>query len=463
MAFARFGGMLTLLPAKPFFITRKQVTPMISMTSMTSMLPMLPMSPLRRMLMALVASAAVFHAAGMAQTAAPAQTLTVAAFPALDQIIKAALPAFKKLHPEVEVKVIGREYADHHNAMTLALATGSNQADVMALELGYLGRFAEGGALEDLARPPYNARQLAGRFVAFALAPANSSRQELVALPTDIGPGTLFYRQDLLKKAGVAEADWTKSWESYIEGGKKIKAATGSYLLAHARDLNDIMIRSNLKPGEGIYFDKANKVLVDSPRFVNAFKLAKAVREAKLDAKINAWTNEWTESFKRGTVATQMMGAWLDGHLANNFALASKGLWRAADLPGGAFASWGGSYYAIPKKAKNKAMAWELIQFLTLSRGNQLAAFKAQDAFPALLDAQNDAFFEQGVDYFGQQKVRLLWRAAAQHIPPIDVNKYDPIAGEIVNHELDKVLDQGKDIQAALQDAKHLIEKRAQR
>lgn len=410
-----------------------------------------------------VAAATVLLPAGMARAQSGPQTLTVAAFPALDQIIKAALPAFKKLHPGVEVKVIGREYADHHNAMTLALATGSNQADVMAVELSFLGRFAEGGGLEDLSRPPYGARQYANRFVAFAMAPANSGKNELVALPTDIGPGTLFYRQDLLKKAGLAQEDWTRSWESYIEGGKKIKAATGAYLLAHARDINDIMIRSNLKPGEGIYFDQANKVLVDSPRFVQAFKLAKEVREAKLDAKINAWSNEWTESFKRGTVATQMMGAWLDGHLANTFAPASKGLWRVADLPAGAYAAWGGSYYAIPKKAKNKPLAWELIKFLTLSRENQLAAFKAQDAFPALLEAQNDAFFEQGVDYFGQQKVRLLWRDAARRIPPIDVNRHDPIAAEIVNHELDKVLDQGKDLQTALRDAKQLIEKRTQR
>ena len=46
--------------------------------------------------------------------------------------------------------------------------------------------------------------------------------------------------------------------------------------LAGASDLADIYIRANLKDGEGIYFGDKGQVLVDSPRFVKAFELAKA-------------------------------------------------------------------------------------------------------------------------------------------------------------------------------------------
>lgn len=407
---------------------------------------------------ALVGMGVTLAAATYAQT-----TLTVTAFPAVDQIVKAAIPAWKKLHPDVDIKVVAREYADHHNAMTMALATGSNQADVMAVELGFLGRFAEGGGLEDLSKPPYNAGQYQSKFVAYTFPQAMSTKGELVAMPTDIGPGTLFYRQDILQKAGVKESELTKSWESFVDAGKKIKAKTGAYLLANASDISAIIVRSNLKPGEGIYFDKSGKVLVDSPRFVKAFELAKQVRDAGLDGKIGAWSNEWTESFKRGTVATQMMGAWLGGHLATNFAPNTKGLWRAANLPNGAYASWGGTFYAIPKKAKNKEMAWEFIKFMTLNKENQLAAFTAQDAFPALLEAHNSPFFDQPSEFFGGEKVRALWRDAATHIPATDVNKHDQVAGEIIATELDKVLDEGKDVKLALADAKAQIEKRARR
>jgi len=391
------------------------------------------------------------------------QTLTVAAFPAVDEIAKAAIPAWKKKHPDVEIKITSRAYADHHTAMTTALSTSSNLPDVMAVEYGYVGRFAEGGGLEDLGAAPYNLKAQQARFVPFAWRQGSASSGAQVAIPTDIGPGTLLYRTDLLKKAGVSEADLTQSWESYVNAGVKIKGATGAYLMAHARDMKDIVIRSNLQAGDGLYIDKSGKVLVDSPRFVRAFELAKKVREQKLDGKIAAWSNEWSEGFKRGTIATQMSGAWLAGHMSNWLAPDTKGQWRAAQLPEKAWASWGGSFYSIPKGAKNKALAAEFISMMTLTPELQLAAFKSQDAFPALLETHGDAFFEQPIDFLAGQKARVLWREAARKISAVDAHKLDPIADEIVNTELDKVLDQGKDIRAALADAKALIERRVKR
>ena len=209
----------------------------------------------------------------------------------------------------------------------------------------------------------------------------------MVAVPTDIGPGTLLYRADILAKAGVGEAELTASWDSYVAAGAKIKAATGAYLMAHARDMKDMVIRIGIQPGEGLYFDQQSNVLVSSPRFVRAFELARQVRRQKLDARVAAWSNEWSEGFKRGSIATQLTGAWLAGHLNNWLAPDTKGLWRAAQLPEGAFAAYGGTFLAIPRgaPAANKPLAWEFIQLLTLHREQQLAAFKSQDAFPALL------------------------------------------------------------------------------
>ena len=86
------------------------------------------------------AFAAVAAACWLATGAHAQTTLTVAAFPAVDKIVKSAIPGFKKLHPNVEIKLVGREYADHHNAMVTSLATGTGLPDVMAVELGFLGR-----------------------------------------------------------------------------------------------------------------------------------------------------------------------------------------------------------------------------------------------------------------------------------------------------------------------------------
>ncbi len=407
----------------------------------------------------------VLATAATAATARAEVTIQVASFPSFDESVKAAIPLWEKKHPDVKVRLQSLAFGDHHNAMITALASGTNLPDVMAVEISFIGRFAESrDALEDLGAPPYDGKPLLERLLKFTRSQAQSGTGILAAMPADVGPGTLFYRKDILDRAGITEAELTRSWESYIEAGRKLKAATGSYLLAGASDIKDIYIRSNLKDGEGIYFGRDAKggvtVLVRSPRFHRAFELAKKARAAGIDARVGAFSNEWQEGFKRGAIATQAMGAWLAGHLNNWIAPDTKGLWRAAHLPEGAFATWGGSFYAIPKKAEHKQEAWAFIQFMCFDKEQQLNALKSLDAWPALVAAQNDPFIDQPMPFLGGQKARQLWKVAAARAPAIVVNKLDPVAADVVNAELEQVLEREKPIDRALDDAQQQIERR---
>jgi multiple sugar transport system substrate-binding protein len=397
---------------------------------------------------------------GAATAGAAPQQITVATFPDLD---RAAVPEWNKLHPDIAVKIVSLQYPDHHVAMTTALATRSGLPDVMAVDLRYIGKFAESGGLEDLSKPPYNALALRDRFVRYTFAQATSSTGALAAMPTDIGPGTLLYRKDILDKAGVTEAELTHNWDSFIEAGKKIKAATGTYLLSDAGDLRDIVLRSGLKDGEGLYFNAQGKPVLTSPRFVRAFELGRAARQAGLDGKAPAWSNAWTAGFKHNLFATQMMGAWLTGHLKNWLAPDNTGLWRATGLPGGQAASYGGSFYAIPSMAPNKAAAWQFILFMTNRPDIQLNSLKVLDAFPALIEAQSGPLMDEPIAYLGGQKARLLWRDIAAKVPAIPVNKYDSMATDVLRAEFENVVSQGKPIASALADAQQLIERRARR
>ena len=397
--------------------------------------------------------------------AAARRKLTVAAFPLVDEIVKAAIPHWQRRHPDVDIQVVSRQYVDHHTAMTTALSTSVYLPDVMTLEASYVGRFSQGGGLTDLAQEPFRATQHRARFVPYAYDQAVNRHGALVAVPTDIGPGTLMFRADLLAKAGLTEADLTPSWEAYVDAGVKIKAATGAYLISNAQVVKDIVIRSGLRPGEGLYYDQDSRVLVQSPRFMRAFELARKVRRNKLDARVSAWSNDWAEGFRRGSLATELSGAWMVGQMANWVAPGTRGLWRVAQLPENTFVGYGGSYYALPRQAAadNRALAWELVQLLTLNRELQFAAFKSQDAFPALLETFDDPFFEQPLPFLGGQRARLLWRDAARRITATQVHKQNNFADEVIGTELDNVLDHGKDIARALADAHRLLERRALR
>jgi multiple sugar transport system substrate-binding protein len=392
-----------------------------------------------------------------------ATTITLATFPDLDRAAKAALPRWHALHPDIDVRIVSLQYADHHNAMTTALATGSGLPDVMAVDFKFIGKFVGSGGFENLANAPYDGAALRDAFAPFTIAQATNAKGELSALPADIGPGTLLYRADLVAKAGLAEADLTRDWDSFIAAGIKLKAATGACLLASSNDIVDIVIRSDLPPGQGIYFDRDGKVLVDAPRFVRAFELGRRAHQAGIDAGTTMWTNEWVAGFRSGRIAGQMMGAWLAGHLKNWLAPATAGKWRSAPLPGGLFASYGGSFYAIPKRAQHKAQAWQFVRFLTADRETQLDALTQFGNFPALLAAQRDPVVDVPVAFLGGERAGALWRETAAHIPAVPVDKYDSMATDAVRAEYQNVLVRGKDIHEALADAKWLIEHRARR
>ena len=57
--------------------------------------------------------------------------------------------------------------------------------------------------LEDLGAAPYNGMQYQKQFARFTYPQAMSGMGKLAAIPADIGPGTLLYRQDLIERAGI--------------------------------------------------------------------------------------------------------------------------------------------------------------------------------------------------------------------------------------------------------------------
>jgi multiple sugar transport system substrate-binding protein len=409
--------------------------------------------------------AAMLAGPGSAQEKIAQKKLVVASYPSFDDAVRAAIPLYKQRRPDVTIELVSLSYDDHHSALVSALATSVSLPDVIGIEVAYLGKFVGSAGLEDLAKPPYSALSLKSQIVGYTFGQSSTRSGVLSGMPADVGPGSLFYRQDILAKAGLTEADLTTSWDSFIAAGKVIKAKTGVLLVPNADTLLDVYIRSNVAAGDGVFFDSNDRVLVNTLRFERAFELARAVRAAGLDGKYARWTNEWVESLRRGSVATEMSGAWLAGHMASYIAPDSKGLWRVAPLPQGAQASWGGSFYAIPRKisAERKALAWDFIRFMTTDKTMQLAAFKKLDAFPALLAAVDDPFIDEPIAYLGGQRARQLWRDSATRIPALQVNRLDATVDLIVKAELNRVLEQGKDIKAALADAQRHAERRIRR
>ncbi len=400
--------------------------------------------------------------ASLALLAAPAMAGDVRfdGFPDLDSHLDKLIPGYHAANPDVNVTYQMNNHGDHHKKLTTNLATGSGAGDIVVVDVGFIGSFINSGGFENLSGPEYGAGDMEGNFVGYAWNQGKGADGNQYGIPIDIGPGVMYYRRDVLDAAGASIDDVTKDWESFIDYGRKLKDQN-VFLIADAADVAKTIVLTTVKDGDGYFFDKDGNSLITSDRFVDAFKIAKQIRDEGLDGQIGAWTNEWYDGFKTGTVATQLSGAWLLGHLQNWMAPDTKGKWGAANLPNGIYGSWGGSFLAIPKQAENKQDAWEFIKFLTTTPEAQISGLKTIGAFPVLTATYSDAAFDEPIEFLAGQKARQLFAEVAQNVPAVAPKKGDLVAEDVVfNGALAEVLNDDKDIMQALQEAERLVKRR---
>jgi multiple sugar transport system substrate-binding protein len=392
-----------------------------------------------------------------------AQTkITIALFEPLNEHVQRVLPQFYAEHPGVEVEIRTLGYGDHHDALVTALATGSGAGDVVAIEIGYIARFVAEGGLVDLSMAPYGAAQYADLFVDYAWQQAQSTDGRQIALPTDIAPGVMYYRRDHLETLGWDIEDVIASIDSFLDYGRALKAQ-GVFLVADATSVANALIRSEIPAGDGIYFAADGTPLLNSERFLAAARVAQTIRQEGLDAQIGAWSNEWYEAFRRGTTAAELSGAWLGGHLQTWMAPDTSGLWGASEFPGQILMSWGGSFYGIPMQSQNKDVAWELVKFLTTNPEVQLEAFRTINAFPAMPETYDDPMFEEPLEFLAGQPARVLFASVAERILPLTTHPSHMIADEIWGSAMGEILNEGRDVQSALDEAQNLVARRVRR
>jgi len=360
-------------------------------------------------------------------------------FPPFDTHFDKQVPLFNESQPDITITYQMNDHGDHHKKLTTNLATQSGAGDIVIVDVSYVGAFINAGGFVNLSEEPYNAAQFEDGFVPYAWKQGQGTDGNQYGIPVDIGPGVMYYRRDALESVGGDIDSIISDWDSYIEYGRQLKEK-GIHLIADASDVAQILVRTTLEEGEGLYFDSEGNSLVTSDRFVNAFGLAKQIRDEGLDGQI---------------------GAWLLGHLQNWMAPETAGKWGASDLPGGIYGSWGGSFLAIPTQSENPAEAWEFIKYLTTQEQPQVDSLRDLGAFPVLLSTYDDPAFDEPMDFLAGQKARQLFAEVAKKVPAVTPMKGDLIADDVVmNGALAEVLNDGKDIMQALNDAERLLKRR---
>ncbi len=292
---------------------------------------------------------------------------------------------YQKLNPNVTIKQSDtQDEVDYWKSLQTRLAGGGGLADVQGVEVGRIASVTQQQADKFQDLKEFGADKLKGEFAEAKWQAATTEDGKILGLGTDVGPEAMCYRTDLFQQAGLPTdreelAKKWSTWEGYLELGKeyKKKAPAKSAWLDSVGSLYAIMIGQEKER----YYDASGELIYDkNPAVKKAWDTSVAAAEADLSAKLDQWSPQWNQAFAAGSFATIPCPAWMLGYVKGQAGDAGKGKWDIAKLPGGA-GNWGGSYLSIPRAAKHKKEAYQLIEWLTAPE-QQAKVFQKQGNFP---------------------------------------------------------------------------------
>lgn len=281
---------------------------------------------------------------------------------------EAAVEAFKKAHPDINVTVNINDREAHKTAIRNFLS--ADAPDVTAWYPGNrMAPFVKAGQFEDISDLWSSDANLSTSFE--AIKPTMSMDGKQWGVPYSYYQWGIYYRKDIFEKAGVSEP---KNWDELLSACGKLKAAgvtpftIGTKFLWTAAGVFDYLnLRTN---GYEVHNDlTAGKIKYTDERIRAVFAKWKEMLE-QCSFVDNHATMSWQDAlapFAKGDAAMYVMGnfavaAMKDAGLKDEqidyfpFPEITPGLARAEEAPADAL--------FIPSKAKNKADARKFLAFI---------------------------------------------------------------------------------------------------
>lgn len=277
------------------------------------------------------------------------------------------LPDFERLHPDIRVKVQQLPLTAAHQKLLTAFAGGSTP-DLTQLGNTWLPEMVALDALEPLQQRVGQSTVVKQDDYFTSIWSTNIIAGALYGVPWYVDTRILFYRTDLLKKAGFAAPpqDWTE-WRKAL-AALSDPAHHRYGILLPTNEYEPLMALA-LQPSEGLLRDGGRYGNFESIGFkqvltfyVDTFRLQQAPAITNVEAG-----NPWTE-FGRGAYASYLSGPWNIGEFRSRLPAAQQKDWSTMPLPGpsgpGASVA-GGSSLVIFRNSTHKQAAWTLIEYLS--------------------------------------------------------------------------------------------------
>jgi multiple sugar transport system substrate-binding protein len=282
---------------------------------------------------------------------------------------------FERENPGLRVVVQQIPWSAAHEKLLTAHVGGSLP------DLGQLGNswIAEFGALRALAPldPMLGASELGRDDYFGGIWDTNVLEGETLGLPWYVDTRLLFYRRDLLERAGVTAVPTTwAGWRECLAAVKR-RGGTGRYGVFLPTNEWMLPVVLGLQSGSPLLADGATRGAFREPEFRRAFEFYLGLFRDGLAPTlgIQEIANKYQE-LERGTFAMMVTGPWELGEFARRLPDSLQHAWATAPLPGpdGPGLSFaGGSSLVMFRGTRHPEAAWRLMEFL--SRPEQQVRF----------------------------------------------------------------------------------------
>lgn len=361
-------------------------------------------------------------------------------FTAINQ--KVDVDVYTKAHPDRKVKLteVGST-AETAQALTTALA-GGKVPDLVLIQGDNLPKFMQAPEnFTDLNT--FGADKVKGDYLDWVMAQPTTKDGKIIGIPTDVGGLAVAYRTDLFKAAGLPTdreevSKLWPTWEAFLETAKSYTKATGKPFLDNAS--TSIYFQAS-NQGTQRYYNADRKLDYDNPQVKAAFDLSLKFITAGVTAKQASFSTGWTAGMGKGDFAVVSAPSWMLNSIRTN-APDTNGKWDIARIPGGT-GNWGGSYLAIPKRAKHPKAAWSYIAEMQSPKA-QLKHFLTLGALPSTPSVYKDPeLVSRNEPFFSGAPIGKIYTESVVGLKPFYIGPDDSAVGDEFLNALTSV-EQGK-------------------
>jgi len=323
------------------------------------------------------------------------------------EVVASLVPEFERRNPGVRLKVEQIPWTSAHEKLLTAVV-GKAPPDVAQLGNTWLPEFAAIGALENLSASLASSRAVSPDDYFSGVWQTNLFEGALYGIPWYVDTRVLFYRADLLARAGYSEfpRDWN-SWREAMRRVRPLQPAGAHPILLPTNEWEQLTLLG-VSEGATLLDSRGTRGAFRQPPFEAAARFYVGLFHEGL-APIVSYSqlgNAYQE-FARGNITMWMTGPWNLGEFRRRLPAQQQSLWMTAPLPSPDPAAWpgtsfaGGSSLAVFQASLRKPEAWKLIEFLSepeiqsrfYDLSGDLPARKAAWESPALAaDAKAHAF-----------------------------------------------------------------------